>query len=99
MRHFDYEPEAKIGRRHARCATDRLRVPYEVGHVGAMRALHDANSAVRVGDLPASAVERRPDEAGVGPFPDVPGEVVQSLAVGAECAAWLRRLRLRPLAG
>ena len=43
---FHHEPKAEVGRRHARGAATCAGIPDEIGHVGSVRALHDANAAI-----------------------------------------------------
>jgi hypothetical protein len=63
-----------------------------------MSALHDADAAIGVSNPFALAVERNAQEA-VRPLPDIAGEVIQSVAVGAEGPAALGGNRGRPGAG
>src|SRR5688500_17385266 len=93
MMPLDHEAEAKIRRWHACGTASGPGVPDEIRHVGTMRALDDANTALGIRDLDAVPVQRRPHEAGVGPLPHVAGQIGQSVAVDAECAGRLWRDR------
>jgi hypothetical protein len=51
----------------------------------------DAHAAIGVGHMLALPVQSDAQEAGIRPFPDVAGQIVQALAVGPERTARLRR--------
>ena len=87
---FNHQAKAEIGWRHAGGAAARAGIPDEVGHVGPVRALHDANAAIGVGDLRGPVrSQRHAEEAGIGPFPDVTTDVVEAVLVTPERAGRL----------
>jgi len=85
------QPKAEIGRRHAGGAAARARVSDEIGHIGPVRALHDADAAIGIGDLRRPCLlQHHAKEAGVGPFPDIAADVVEAVLVATERADRLR---------
>jgi hypothetical protein len=94
------ETKTKIGGRHAGCTSAGAGITDEVGHIGPVRALHDANAAIGVGDTRgARRLQRDAEEAGVGPFPDIAAEILKPVLVAAEAADRLRveRAGTRPV--
>src|SRR5215471_18915976 len=79
---FAHQPEAETGGRRAGCAAAGTRIANEVGDIGAMGALGDANAAIGM-PLHGAAllVEGATLEAGRSPFPDIAREVQKSVLV------------------
>lgn len=80
------EPEAEIEWRLADSATAGPRVTYEVGHVRPVAPLDDADAAIGNRSLRASRTRCVVNVAGVGPLPNVSGEIEYAILVGPEAA-------------
>jgi hypothetical protein len=88
-----HEPETEIGRRHAGRAAARARIAHEISHVGTVAALDDAHAAMhRARHRLAARIECVAREAGIGPFPDVSGDIDKPVLICAERADGLRLL-------
>lgn len=81
-----HQPESEMGGRGANGAAARLRVVDEIGNIAAMFAGDDPHPAIDRGSLigAAGGVERLANETGIGPFPDIAGDVEKSVLVGTK---------------
>jgi hypothetical protein len=86
-----HQAEAEIVRRHAGRTAAGAGIADEVGDIGAVLTLDDANAAIRCARYGLSGIVKPvAREAGRGPFPDVTGDVDEALLVDAEAAVSAR---------
>ena len=83
---FADESEAEIARRLASSAAAGPRVTNKVRHVRPVTPLDDTDAAIGNRRLRASHIRCVANETGIGPLPDVSGEIEYAILVSAEAA-------------